>query len=139
MEKSIILKSCAVICQFWGMDLKVTQILKLCWQPFRNGALRRCSTVYGMFAFALWDRRERQLSLVRDRLGIKPLYYGWAGKVFLFGSELKTFLAHPAFQGQLTGMPWLFYLRFNCIHAPHSIYKGICKLIPGTIFESIWL
>jgi asparagine synthase (glutamine-hydrolysing) len=87
----------------------------------------------GMFAFALWDRQERQLSLVRDRLGIKPLYYGWAGKVFLFGSELKTFLAHPAFQGTLDRNALALYLRFNCIHAPYSIYKGIYKLIPGTI------
>jgi asparagine synthase (glutamine-hydrolysing) len=87
----------------------------------------------GMFAFALWDRQERQLSLVRDRLGIKPLYYGWAGNVFLFGSELKTFQAHPAFQGTIDRDALALYLRFNCIHAPYSIYKGIYKLIPGAI------
>ncbi|MDR3574619.1 MAG: asparagine synthase (glutamine-hydrolyzing) [Anaerolineaceae bacterium] len=89
----------------------------------------------GMFAFALWDRRERQLSLVRDRLGIKPLYYGWAGKVLLFGSELKTFLAHPDFQGTIDRDALALYLRFNCIHAPYSIYKGVCKLLPGTILQ----
>ena len=51
----------------------------------------------GMFAIALWDRRDRVLTLARDRLGEKPLYYGWQGDTFLFGSELKALRAHPAF------------------------------------------
>src|SRR5829696_7082010 len=55
----------------------------------------------GMFGFALWDRRGQKLHLGRDRLGEKPLYYGWAGKTFLFGSELKALRAHPAFRGEI--------------------------------------
>jgi asparagine synthase (glutamine-hydrolysing) len=87
----------------------------------------------GMFAFALWDRRECRLTLVRDRLGIKPLYYGWAGSVFLFGSELKALKAHPAFRAEIDRGALALYLRHNYIPAPYTIYTGFCKLLPGTI------
>ena len=87
----------------------------------------------GMFAFALWDRRGHCLSLVRDRLGIKPLYYGWSGRVFLFGSELKALKAHPAFQGNIDRDALALYLRHNCIPTPYTIYKGFHKLLPATI------
>src|SRR6267142_2380581 len=86
----------------------------------------------GMFAFAVWDRRERQLHLVRDRMGEKPLYYGWMGKSFLFGSELKALVAHPEFKGEVDRNALAIYLRYNCIPAPHSIYRGIRKLPPAT-------
>jgi asparagine synthase (glutamine-hydrolysing) len=95
-----------------------------------EGAVRR---FIGMFAFALWDRQERLLYLVRDRLGEKPLYYGWMGKAFLFGSELKALCAHPAFKREINRNALALYLRHNCIPAPYSIYQGINKLPPGTI------
>jgi|SRR5579859_2167400 len=85
----------------------------------------------GMFAFAVWDRRERQLHLVRDRLGEKPLYYGWMGKSFLFGSELKALVAHPAFKGEVDRGVLALYLRYSCVPAPYSIYCGIYKLAPA--------
>ena len=86
----------------------------------------------GMFAIALWDRVERVLTLARDRMGEKPLYYGWQGDTFLFGSELKALKVHPAFQGEIDRGSLALMLRHNYIPAPYSIYKGIRKLPPGT-------
>ncbi len=87
----------------------------------------------GMFAFALWDSREQNLHLVRDRIGIKPLYYGWADDTFLFGSELKALSAHPDFVGEIDRNALSLYLRHNYIPAPYSIYKNFFKLKQGAI------
>jgi asparagine synthase (glutamine-hydrolysing) len=89
----------------------------------------------GMFAFALWDRQERTLFLVRDRLGIKPLYYGWMGRVLMFGSELKPLVAHPAFHAEVNRDALALYLRHNCIPAPYTIYQNVNKLPAGTILK----
>jgi asparagine synthase (glutamine-hydrolysing) len=86
----------------------------------------------GMFAFALWDRDKHELSLCRDRLGKKPLYYGWCGNTFLFGSELKALRAHPAFNAEIDRNAVALYLRLGYIPAPYSIYRGIYKLSAGT-------
>lgn len=93
------------------------------------GALER---FMGMFAFALWDCQDRTLYLARDRMGEKPLYYGWHGDVFLFASELKALQRHPQWQPQIDRDAVALLLRYNYIPAPHSIYQGIYKLIPGT-------
>lgn len=85
----------------------------------------------GMFAFALWDQQERTLTLARDRMGEKPLYYGWQNKTFLFGSELKALAAHPDFCGEINRAVLPLYFRHNYVPAPHSIYSGIYKLEPG--------
>ena len=87
----------------------------------------------GMFAFALWDRRERALHLVRDRMGVKPMYYGFANGTFLFGSELKALRRHPDFDSTLDRDAVAAYLRFLNVPAPMSIYKAIRKQMPGTI------
>jgi asparagine synthase (glutamine-hydrolysing) len=89
----------------------------------------------GMFALAVWDCQCRRLTLVRDRLGIKPLYYGWNRGVFLCGSELKAFRAYPGFDPQVDRDALSLYLRHACIPAPHSIYRGIHKLPPGCLVE----
>ncbi len=86
----------------------------------------------GMFTFALWDRQERILHLGRDRLGEKPLYYGWVGQTLVFGSELKALAAHPKFQPEIDRDALTSFLRLKYIPAPCSIYKGIYKLPPGT-------
>lgn len=94
-----------------------------------TGALDR---FVGMFAFALWDRKEHMLYLARDRLGEKPLYYGWQNGVFLFGSELKALKTHPACCAEVDRQALTLLLRHNYIPAPYSIYQGIYKLPPGT-------
>ena len=97
------------------------------------GLLPAVKRFNGMFAFALWDRDERKLHLVRDRLGEKPLYYGWMAKTFLFGSELKALCAHPSFKRELNRDALVLYLRHNYIPAPHSIYRNVCKVQPGMV------
>jgi asparagine synthase (glutamine-hydrolysing) len=91
----------------------------------------------GMFSIAVWDRETRQLTLGRDRLGEKPLYYGWQGQgdeaVFLFGSELKALRAHPAFENKISRGALSLQLRHNYIPAPYSIYEGISKLPAGSL------
>jgi asparagine synthase (glutamine-hydrolysing) len=99
----------------------------------QSGVRASVKQFVGMFGFALWDRRERVMYLVRDRLGEKPLYYGWMGDVFLFGSELKALRAHPMWQGEIDRDAIALLMRHNYIPAPYSIYKGIYKLLPGTI------
>lgn len=89
----------------------------------------------GMFAFALWDRMERRLWLVRDRLGIKPLYYGIVGDLFLFGSELKALRAKEGWTPEVDRDALTAFLRFNYVPAPQSIYRGIGKLEPGCFVE----
>jgi asparagine synthase (glutamine-hydrolysing) len=97
-----------------------------------DAAIGRC---VGMFAIALWDRQRRVLSLVRDRLGIKPLYYGWAGGAFVFGSELKALRASPGARMEIDPGAISLLLRRGYVPAPHAIYGGVCKLMPGTILE----
>jgi asparagine synthase (glutamine-hydrolysing) len=87
----------------------------------------------GMFAFALWDRAERALWLARDRMGEKPLYYGWQRGTFLFGSELKALRAHPTFDARVDRGALTLLLRHNYVPDPYSIYAGIRKLPPGTL------
>jgi asparagine synthase (glutamine-hydrolysing) len=94
----------------------------------------------GMFAFALWDRVERALYLVRDRVGEKPLYYGWSGGVFLFGSELKALRAHPCWAAEYDRDALHLFMQRCYVPAPFSIYRGVSKLLPGTFLRiSDWV
>lgn len=85
----------------------------------------------GIFAFALWDRASRTLTLARDHLGVKPLYWTWTGGRLLFGSELKALRAHPGWLPELDRDAVAAYLRFNYVPAPRTIHKGVFKLEPG--------
>lgn len=85
----------------------------------------------GMFAFALWDNKMKTLTLARDRMGEKPLYYGYVRKCLVFASELKALRAYPKFNAEIDREVISLYLRHNYIPAPYSIYKGIYKLYPG--------
>ena len=109
-DTEVVLEACAA----WGVE----------------AAVRRLN---GMFAFAIWDRQERKLSLVRDRLGIKPLYWGAFGKLFLFGSELKAIKKHPGWTPQVDRTALALFMQHRYIPSPRSIYKGIHKLEPGHI------
>lgn len=86
----------------------------------------------GMFAFALWDAEECRLLVARDRLGVKPLYYFWDQKHFVFGSELKALLVHPAVKPALNPAAVLYYLRYSYIPDPLSIFQGVSKLAPAS-------
>jgi len=89
----------------------------------------------GMFAIALWDKREQCLYLIRDRLGIKPLYWYLNDKTLLFASELKAFHQHPGFEKKIDRQSVSSYLRHNCIPAPYSIYENTQKLRAGHILR----
>lgn len=95
------------------------------------GVEQALARLNGMFAFALWDRRERTLTLARDRAGEKPLYYGWLGRSFVFGSELKALRCHPSFSADVDRDALALYMRHNYIPAPHSIFRKVRKLHAG--------
>ncbi|HEX7443628.1 MAG TPA: hypothetical protein VF320_07065, partial [Acidimicrobiales bacterium] len=99
----------------------------------RWGLDKALQVVEGMFAFSLWDRSRRQLHLVRDRFGEKPLYYGWVGRRLAFASELKAFHRLPEFSPELDRDAVALLLRRNCIPAPSTVYRGILKLEPGRV------
>jgi asparagine synthase (glutamine-hydrolysing) len=103
-------------CVAWGVEATVGRLL-------------------GMFAFALWDRREKRLWLGRDRIGIKPLYYGQFDNLFLFGSELKALRAKDGWQPEIDRDSLAAYFRFNYVPAPNTIYRNIYKLEPGTLLS----
>lgn len=110
-----------------------TETLLFCVQ--RWGLRETVSRALGMFAIALWDRETEGLFLVRDRLGEKPLYYGWSNGLFLFASELKAFQAFPAFTKEIDRDTLALYFKFSNVPAPYSIYESVFKLEPGCILS----
>jgi asparagine synthase (glutamine-hydrolysing) len=103
-------------CREWGVDDAVSRFI-------------------GMFAFALWDARRGKLFLVRDRLGIKPLFVARAPGLFLFASTMKAFLECPSFSREVDRDALQYYLEFQYVPAPHSIYRDARKVLPGRIVE----
>lgn len=110
-----------------------TETLLACFSAW--GVEATLKATVGMFALALWDKQEQQLTLARDRLGEKPLYWGWCGDTLLFGSELKALKAHPAFNVQVDRGSLSLLLRYNYIPAPYTIYQGIEKLPAGQFVQ----
>jgi asparagine synthase (glutamine-hydrolysing) len=88
-----------------------------------------------MFAFALWDKKEKLMTLARDRIGEKPLYYGLQGSTFVFGSELKALKMHPDWVGGVDRDTLALQMQYGYIPAPYSIYKNVRKLMPGTYIQ----
>lgn len=97
------------------------------------GLTRALEKAKGMFALALWDTKSKRLSLARDRMGEKPLYYGWVGGDFVFASELAPLKCLAGFDNKICRGALSLYLRYSCVPAPHSIYEGIFKVDPGCI------
>jgi asparagine synthase (glutamine-hydrolysing) len=97
------------------------------------GLEKTLSKCIGMFAIALWDRNEQCLYLMRDRMGEKPLYYGWGGSSLVFGSQLKALRAHPSWVGEINRDALALFFRHSNVPAPFSIYKDIWKLTPGSV------
>ena len=110
-----------------------TEVLLICIELW--GLEKTLQKIVGMFAFVLLDKKEGELYLVRDRIGEKPIYYGFQKNTFLFGSELKAIKEHPDFQNIIDRNSITLQLRYSCIPAPYSIYKGIRKLLPGTFIR----
>jgi len=109
-DSEVILEACA----HWGVAAAVEKFI-------------------GMFAFAIWDKREKTLTMARDRFGIKPFYYGEQNGVFFFGSELKALMAHDKFVRDIDRNALASYMRFNYVPAPQSIFKNVSKLQPGHV------
>ncbi len=109
-DTEVVLEACAA----WGIADAVARLI-------------------GMFAFALWDRQLRTLTLCRDRIGIKPLYWGCLGELFLFGSELKSLRAHPGWVPEIDRDALASFFRYNYLPSPHTIYRGVRKLEPGCV------
>jgi asparagine synthase (glutamine-hydrolysing) len=97
------------------------------------GVVKSAQKMRGMFAFALWDERAKSLHLVRDRVGIKPLYYGWFAGGFAFASELHAMRAIPEWDAQIDRNALTMYMRYGYVPTPHSIYEGVFKLVPGSV------
>jgi len=97
----------------------------------RLGVMGALDRFDGSFAFALWDKQARRLYLVRDRMGEKPLYFGWCGGHFVFASELKALTIHPEWKGEIDRESLASFMRYRHVPAPRSIYRDISKLAPG--------
>jgi asparagine synthase (glutamine-hydrolysing) len=89
----------------------------------------------GMFAFAIWDARDRSLTLCRDRFGEKPLFYGWFGNEFVFASELKAFAAHPNWNKSIDRRALTAFMRYAYVPAPWTIWDGVRKLVSGSFLS----
>ena len=108
-----------------------TEVLLACVEAW--GLERAVQEFIGMFAFALWDAKEKTLSLVRDRAGVKPMYFALSEKSLLFGSEIKSLAMHPDLDRTIDEAAAKLYAQFRYVPAPKSIYRGVKKLLPGTI------
>ena len=111
-----------------GSDTEVMLAAFVAW-----GVERATTRFVGMFAIGLWDRQARTLYLIRDRIGVKPLYWCRHAGMLLFGSELKALMAHPAWQAEIDIEAAAAFTRYSYVPAPATIFRDVRKLPPGTI------
>jgi asparagine synthase (glutamine-hydrolysing) len=114
----------------WRGHSDTETLLALC---DRHGIEAALKSATGMFALAVWDRAKRTLTLARDRMGEKPLYFGRAGSALVFASELKALGAAPGFEAEIDPASVAAYLRHSCVPEPHCIYRGARKVEPGAL------
>jgi asparagine synthase (glutamine-hydrolysing) len=110
-----------------------TEVMLACFDKW--GIEQSVARFNGMFAFAVWDRHERGLTLGRDRYGEKPLYFSRCGRQFIFGSELKALRAYSGFSDEIDPHAVALFVRHSCVPAPYSIYKNTCKLPPASLLK----
>ncbi len=110
-----------------------TETLLSCFEAW--GVDTTLQKISGMFAIALYDTKNNSLYLIRDRMGEKPLYYGWSDDSFLFGSELKSLKAFKGFLGEVDRNALALFLKYDYVPSPYSIYKGINKLPKGSYIQ----
>jgi asparagine synthase (glutamine-hydrolysing) len=109
-----------------------TEVILHAWREWGEKAIARW---HGMFAIALFEEKKNELICIRDRAGVKPFYYYWKDDVFLFGSELKSLLAHPAFKKEIDKNAVASFLQYGYVSHPHCIYKNTYKLQPGYFLQ----
>ena len=97
------------------------------------GVHKTAEKLWGMFAFSLWDEAQQRLFIVRDRIGKKPLYWGWINDTLFFGSQLKSFFNHPQWRGVINPKALELYLQYNYVPTPYSIFQNIHKVSPGHV------
>lgn len=109
-----------------------TEVILHSWREWGADAIHQW---HGMFAIAMWDEKQNEFICIRDRAGVKPLYYYWKDDLFIFGSELKSFISHPYFKKEINRNAVGSFLQYACISHPHSIYQNTYKLPPGHLLR----
>jgi len=118
-----------------GYTFKSNTDTEVILKAFHKWGINAVHKFRGMFAFAIWDKKNKKLTLVRDRIGVKPLYWYFKDGLFMFSSELKAFHKHPKFKKQLNLEALTLYLQYGYITAPYTIFENTYKLLPGYYLE----
>jgi asparagine synthase (glutamine-hydrolysing) len=118
-----------------GYDFLSNSDTEVVLKSYDNNGIEALKDFEGMFAFAIWDQRKEKLSLIRDRVGVKPLYYYFDEEIFVFGSEIKSILEYPGVKKELSFKGLSLFLKLGYIPYPYSIFKNIKKVEPGTVIE----
>ena len=114
-----------------GYTFKSDSDTEMILKAFHKWGIDCLEKFIGMFAFVLYDKEKQQVYIVRDRAGVKPMFYSWTNNLFLFGSELKALVNHPQFKKEIDLNAAALFLTYNYIPAPYAIYKNTFKLTPG--------
>jgi asparagine synthase (glutamine-hydrolysing) len=117
--------------QHLGISFQFDNDTEVILQAYQKWGIDCVKKFIGMFAFLLYDKKKNVVYAVRDRAGVKPLYYYFHQNLILFGSELKSFHSHPGFEKKINSKSLALFLQFSCIPAPYSIFENAFKIMPG--------